>query len=65
MAFYSDYRLCSFCRQGASGLIKYSARRYAHAACLVECKGRDFIDTLPRCPREQALAELAKAEEQQ
>jgi hypothetical protein len=65
MSFYSDYRLCAFCRQGASGLIKYSTRRYAHAACLVECKGIDFVYTLPLCPREQALAELAKAKGQQ
>jgi hypothetical protein len=52
---------CAFCKADAdvSRLIKYSVRRYAHAACLLRAKGEAFIHTLPACPREQALREIA------
>ena len=58
MSYFDHYRTCPFCKEGSTSLIHYSTRRYAHAACLVKAKGREFLDTLPLAPREQAVREL-------
>lgn len=65
MTYWRRSYPCAFCKKDddVSRLIHYSTRRYAHAPCLVERKGREFLQTLPLCPRQQAeriLAEEAK-----
>jgi hypothetical protein len=60
-----DLRTCAFCLSLVNDdfLVKYSTRRYAHATCLRDRKGMNFILALPECPRKQALILLKKADE--
>lgn len=55
--FDLDWRACAFCKGvlDERHLVKYSTRRYAHAKCLLEHKGMEFIKGLPQCPRDNAL----------